>query len=283
MLSRRAVLAAAGASLMTGQPSIPDTFSDAKSYDRFMGRWSRRLAPLFVEFADIANDARVLDVGCGTGALTMAVANRKLASNVVGVDLSRPYIEYARAHNPLNRVRFEVGDAQNLGFPEGSFDATLSLLVLNFIPETNRAITELKRVTAPGGRISAAVWDYGQGMQMLRVFWDAATALRPEAEAKDEKNFPLGQSGALKQLWMDAGLVRIDERPLEMRMDFASFNDYWEPFLLGEGPAGAYVSSLDATERTRLRDELKKRLHVARDTDAVSLAARAWAVRGDVL
>jgi SAM-dependent methyltransferase len=283
MLSRRAVLAGAGGSLIAGQTTGPDTFADAKAYDRFMGRWSRRLAPLFIEFADISNDARVLDVGCGTGALTMAIANRKMASKVVGLDLSKQYIEYARSHNPLNRVRFEVGDAQSLGFPDGSFDSAVSLLVFNFISEPNRAITELKRVTAPGGRISAAVWDYGEGMQMLRVFWDAAIALKPEAEAKDEKNFPLCRSGALKQLWVDAGLARIDERPLEMRMDFASFDDYWEPFTFGQGPAGAYVSSLDSTERTRLRNELKKRLHIARNTDSVSLLARAWAVRGDVV
>lgn len=283
MLSRRAVLSWAGCSLVMGQNSTRGQFADARAYDRFMGRWSRRLAPVFLDFVDIANNARVLDAGCGTGALTMTVANRKPESKVVGVDLSREYIEYCRTQNPLNRVRFEVGDAQNLGFPDGAFDAAVSMLVLNFVPNPNRAVAEMKRVTAPGGRVAAAVWDYGEGMQMLRAFWGAAVALNPEAEAKDEKHMPLCRRGELKQLWTDTGFARIDERPLEMRMDFVSFNDYWEPFTLGEGPAGAYVTALDAAQRDALREEIKKRLNVSKDTEPVSLMARAWAVRGDVL
>jgi SAM-dependent methyltransferase len=266
-----------------GQNATRAEFSDARAYDRFMGRWSRRLAPVFLDFVDIANDARVLDVGCGTGALTMTIANRKTASKVVGVDLSREYIEYCRTQNPLNRVRFEVSDAQNLGFPDGAFDAAVSMLVLNFVPNPNRAVAEMKRVTAPGGRVAAAVWDYGEGMQMLRAFWGAAVALDSDAESKDEKHMPLCRRGELKQLWTDTGFARIDERPLEIRMDFASFNDYWEPFTLGEGPAGAYVTGLNAAQRDALRDEIKKRLNVSKDADPVSLIARAWAVRGDVI
>ncbi len=283
MLSRRAVLSWAGCSLVLGQNPTRGQFADARAYDRFMGRWSRRLAPLFLDFVEVANNARVLDVGCGTGALAMAVANRKTESRVVGVDLSREYIEYCRTQNPLNRVRFEVGDAQNLGFPDGAFDAAASMLVLNFIPNPNRAVAEMKRVTAPGGRIAAAVWDYGEGMQMLRAFWGAAVALDPAAEAKDEKHMPLCRRGELQQLWTDMGLARIEERPLEMRMDFPSFNDYWEPFTLGEGPAGAYVAQLNAAQRDALRAELKQRLNAPRDADPVSLLARACAVRGDVI
>src|SRR5579884_4399395 len=174
-----------------GQDLTRSQFADARAYERFMGRWSRGLAPIFLDFVDVANDASVLDVGCGTGSLTMVIANRKPQSKVVGVDLSHEYIEYCRTRNSLNHVRFEVGDAQNLDFPDGAFDATVAMLVLNFVPDPNRAVAEMKRITAPGGRVAAAVWDYGEGMRMLRTFWDAAVALDSGAESRDEKNMPL--------------------------------------------------------------------------------------------
>jgi ubiquinone/menaquinone biosynthesis C-methylase UbiE len=150
-------------------------FGDAEAYERFMGRWSRLAAPLLVDFTDVPESARVLDLGSGTGSLAFSIAKQKARSHVVGIDLSKPYVEYANSRNPFpDRVSFQIGDAQQLRFPDATFQTSVSLLVFNFIPDPKKALGEARRVTKPGGRISAAVWDYGSGMRMLRVFWDAA-------------------------------------------------------------------------------------------------------------
>lgn len=251
-------------------------FGNAEAYERFMGRWSRLIAADFLDFAALGADSRVLDLGCGTGALAQSIAARCPTSRVVGIDPSAEYIACAAAAAGTERLSFAVGAAQSLPFEADSFDAAVSLLVFNFIPAPQQALSELRRVVCPGGEIAAAVWDYGEAMQMLRIFWDAATALEPGAAVHDEKHMPLCLAGELQALWDSAGLSAVTEQGLEKAACFASFNDFWSPFLLGQGPAGAYVRSLPAAGVVALREELARRLPPAPFT----LRARAWAVRG---
>ncbi len=284
MLSRRAFfLAASAAPVLGGQTRESEMFGDAEAYTRFMARWSRLMAPLLVDFTAVPDRARALDVGSGTGALAFAIAQRKVQSHVIGIDPSKEYVAYANSRNPFpDRVTFEVGDAQRLRFSEAAFDASLSLLVFNFIPDPGKALQELRRVTRPGGRLSAANWDYGDGMRMLRVFWDAALSTDARAASLDEKRMPLCRGGELSDLWRQGGLRDVRERPIEISMRFESFADYWDPFLLRQGPAGAYVGSLSPDRLLVLRGEVKRRLSLSAEDKPFALSARAWAVRGTV-
>jgi SAM-dependent methyltransferase len=258
-------------------------FANAEAYERFMGRWSRLVAPRLVDFAQLTETARVLDIGSGTGSLAFAIRERYGRAQIVGIDPSREYVAYAGAKNPFpKRASFEVGDAQQLRFPDHSFDAAVSLLVFNFIPNAAKALREARRVTRPGGGISAAVWDYGDGMRMLRMFWDAAVAVDPDAEKLDEKHMPLCRVGELSGLWRQAGLEDVREQPIDIEMNFKSFADYWDPFLLGQGPAGTYARSLSRDKLNSVREELKRRLSTPAEDKPFSLRARVWAVRGKV-
>ena len=257
-------------------------FSAGDAYERFMGRSSHELAPLVVKFAGLRDGHAVLDVGSGTGALTAAVAAAAPSSHIIGIDPAAPYVAFARARHPGTLIRFEVGDAQQLRFPDGSFDRTLSLLVLNFIPDPAKALDQMIRVTRPGGIVAAAVWDYGGGMEMLRVFWDEAVALHAAAAARDERHMPLSRKGELAALWREHGLQDVWEEALTIGTRFSSFDDYWSPFLEKQGPAGAYVEALAASEREQLRLRLRKRLLGDGPDRPIVLAARAWAVRGIV-
>jgi SAM-dependent methyltransferase len=253
-------------------------FADAEAYERFMGRWSRLVAAPLVDFARLPQRGRFLDVGSGTGALALTIANARPEAEIVGIDLSKEYVAYAGSKNGFPaRARFEVGDAQRLTFPDAGFDAAVSLLVFNFIPDPKLALREVRRVVKPGGSISAAVWDYGAGMQMLRIFWDAAVAMDRDAEKLDEKHMPLCRSGELSALWREAGMQDVGEQSIEVTTSFASFADYWEPFLLGQGPAGAYVRRLDKAKADALRDQVRGRLAAS---GLIRLTARVWAVRG---
>jgi SAM-dependent methyltransferase len=266
----------------TNMPPQQDIFAESDAYERFMGRWSTRLAPLLVKFASVDEGDSVLDVGSGTGALAFALAEAIPSVRVTGVDPSSAYVRYAQARTPGDRVRFSVGDAQALEIPDASIDKTLSLLVMNFIPDAKKALREMIRVTRLGGVVAAAVWDYGEGMEMLRVFWDEAVALDSTIAARDERNMPLCRPGELAALWRANGLERVEELPITIELSFASFDDYWRPFLGGQGPAGAYAASLSEPRRAALETRLRRRLLGTRQDGPFTLQARAWAVKGTV-
>jgi SAM-dependent methyltransferase len=252
-------------------------FSESDGYERFMGRWSRALAPLLIRLAEVGDGDAVLDVGCGTGALALAAVQAGSA-RVTGVDPSREYVKAAQRCGPDARVQFEVGDAAALRFADASFDKAISSLVFNFLPDPGAAVREMVRVTCPDGVVAAAVWDYGDGMGMLRTFWDEAIELDPETASRDEGRMPLSRSGELATLWRRNGLREVEEHALTIEQTFASFDDYWEPFLCGQGPAGAYTVSLPESSRQALQDRLRRRL----GGDGFTLSSRAWAVRGVV-
>ena len=248
-----------------------------------MGRWGRLVAPRFVDFTDLPERGLALDVGSGTGSLAFAIAERNAQVHVLGIDPSQEYVAYATSGNHFgDRASFEVGDAQQLRFAGASFDAALSLLVFNFIPDPNKALMELRRVTKPGGRVSAAVWDYGAGMRMLRTFWDAAVHTDPAAESLDEKHMPLCRGGELSNLWKLGGLENVCEQSIEIRMKFESFADYWDPFLLGQGPAGSYVRRLERNKLQALRDAVQRVLSLSAENTPFVLSAWIWSVRGIV-
>ena len=257
-------------------------FAVSAGYERFMGRWSRLLAPAYIAFAGVKNGDRVLDVGTGTGSLAAAVEASMPASEIVGVDPSEGFIAYAQKNTKSTRVHFEVGDAQVLKFNDASFDDALALLVMNFVPDHNKAIAEMRRVTRPQGIVSACVWDYDAGMQMLRFFWDEAVAFDPSIEPKDERHMKLSHQGQLDDLWRKAGLLNIKEEPLVIDQVYSSFNDYWEPFTKGAGPGGAYVVSLSDDRRQQLEARMRKRLLGDLQDGPFTLRARAWCVRGEV-
>jgi SAM-dependent methyltransferase len=247
-----------------------------------MGRWSRRLAREFIGFARVSNDASVLDVGAGTGSLSLTLAEMQPAVHITGIDRSRDYVELARSRAPSNRVRFLVGDAHAIEQPDAAFDAALSLLCLNFVPDPARAIAEMMRVTRPRGCVAAAVWDYGDGMEMLHLFWQEAVALDSGARVPDEHRMPLCGPGELPAAWVAAGLEDVEDRALGVELPFVSFDDYWQPFLGGQGPAGAYVKTLAAPARERLAARLRTRLLGGSSAGQFTLHARAWAARGIV-
>jgi SAM-dependent methyltransferase len=250
------------------------------AYEAYVGRWSRRVAEAFLRWLAAPTGRRWLDMGCGTGALTGAVLATAEPARVVGVDPSVGFLgRAARTADP--RASFCAGDARSLPLRDRRFDAVVSGLTLNFVPDPVRAVAELTRVAAPGATVAAYVWDYAKGMAMMRYFWDTATTLDPAAAELDEgRRFPaLCQPDALRGLWTGAGLESVAVRAIEVPTVFADFDDYWTPFLGGQGPAPGYVMSLGEERRVALRDLLRARLPTDPD-GSIPLTARAWAVRG---
>jgi SAM-dependent methyltransferase len=250
------------------------------AYEMYVGRWSRPVAREFVAGLGVPAGARWLDVGCGTGALARTVLDMANPGSVVGVDQSEGFLAHARQQTPDERVRFEVGDAQALPFPNAEFDAVVSGLMLNFVPRPEAGASEMARVARPGGVVAVYLWDYAGEMQFMRHFWDAAIALSPAALELDEgRRFPICRPDALARLFTDAGIADVQVRPIDVPTTFRDFEDYWSPFLGGQGPAPAYVSSLDEGARSALRERLRATLPTAAD-GSISLMARAWAARG---
>lgn len=256
-------------------------WDSGESYQAFIGKWSRLLAPKFLGWARVPNNARVLDVGCGTGALTEAVLATG-ARQVMAVDPSTAFIAYAssRLVDQSHAAEFRVGDAMDLPLPDGTYDAVLSELVLNFIPDPTRALREMHRVAKQNGIVSACVWDYADGMKMLRFFWDSAAALDSAARYLDEGvRFPLCHPEPLKKLFEDAKLSDVEVGSIEIKTRFHDFEDYWSPFMGGQGPAGEYLVSLDDGNRARLREKLVAELPTG-PQGGIQLGAKAWTVRG---
>ncbi|MGQ0837383.1 class I SAM-dependent methyltransferase [Actinokineospora sp.] len=253
-------------------------WADGEAYEAYVGRWSRRVAAAFVRRLDVPAGRRWLDVGCGTGALTSTVLAVADPAEVVGVDPSEAFLAIARAVGL--RATFHVGDARSLPLPDRRFDAVVSGLALNFVPDSRAAAAEFARVAAPGGVVAAYVWDYAEGMAMMRYFWDAAAALDPAAvDLVEGRRFPLCEPDALRLLWSDAGLDEVTVEPIDVPTVFTDFDDYWRPFLGGQGPAPGYAMSLTEERRGELRDLLRTRLPACQD-GTVPLTARAWAVIG---
>ena len=257
--------------------------SDGGGYELQMGRWSRRLAPKFVEFAGIKDADYVLDVGCGTGSLASTLALNPAIREVHGIDFSAAYIDYAKqATDP--RIRYQVGDACALPFTDGQFDHTLSMLVIQFIPQPERAVDELRRVTRPGGTVAAATWDSRGGFVWLRMFWDTAAMLDPVAGERRAKvcSRPLTRPGDLERAWKAAGLISVVQDMITVRMDFESFDDFWAPLEGSDGPYAEYVGTLSPQAKAILKDKVQS-AYVDGEADGPrSYAATAWVVRGNV-
>ena len=257
-----------------------DTWAAGKLYEPYVGRWSRLVAKDFLRWLESPLQLDWLDVGCGTGALTETILQHMQPRSVTGIDPSAGFVEYAKAHVSDPRVTFEVADAQSLPVESARFDAAASGLVLNFVPKPLLAVQEMARVVRPGGIVAAYVWDYAGKMELMRYFWDAAVELNSDAFELDEgRRFSICQSTALVALLNEAGLRDVQARAIDVPTPFRDFDDYWSPFLGGQGPAPGYAMSLNEERRGALRDRIRATLPIAGD-GSIPLIARAWAVRG---
>ncbi len=259
---------------------------DPASYETTMGRWSRRLAAPFLGFAGVGGSAvrRALDVGCGTGSLAFALADAAPDAAVTGIDYSRAYVEHARSRASGARLAFQQGDAAALPFGDAAFDAALSLLVLNFVPDPERAVREMARVTRPGGVVAAAVWDFRGGLAFVRLLLDTAAPLDPGAAAVRARQFsaPLTGPGELAAMWRGAGLREVDQGEATIRTEFRSFADLWEPWLGGQGTIGAYVAGLEGETRAVVEHHTRLAYLAGGEDGPRSFTATAWTVRGVV-
>lgn len=256
-----------------------DKWEDGQAYESYVGRWSGPLARRFLAWLEPPMLARWLDVGCGTGQLTRAIHDVCAPASVTGFDPADGYVKYARERTK-GQISFLVGDALAMPFRDAAFDIAASSLVLNFIPDPACGIREKVRVTRPGGMVAGYVWDYASGMQFMRYFWDAASALDHAARNLDEgRRFPLCSPEPLRELFADAGLACVRVEAIDIPTRFRDFDDLWAPFLGGQGPAPSYVARLEAAEREALRERLRSSLPTKED-GSIELTARAWAVRG---
>jgi len=259
---------------------MDDSWLSTNAYERFMGRWSILVAQEFLGWLAVPYNRGWVDLGCGTGSLTNLILKRYQPTEIIGIDSSSEFISHAQRSISDPRVHFRVGLAQSLELDSNSVDAVVSGLVLNFIPQLEAAIAGMMRVTKPGGKIGAFVWDYADGMQMLRYFWDAAIELDHRAREFDEGiRFPLCREGQLESLFQEIGLKQIEVTSIEVRTLFQNFDDYWQPFLGGVGPAPSYTMSLDQKDRQKLEDKLHEMLPID-ESGSISIIARAWAVKG---
>ena len=265
---------------MGSENAARELWASGDLYEAYVGRWSQLVAQEFIPWLALPAESRWLDVGCGTGMLTRMIIDAASPKSVKGIDRSAGFLEFARQRVMDPRVEFEVGDAQSLPVESETYDAAISGLVLNFVPEPGQMVAEMKRAVCPGGTIALYVWDYAGKMQMMRHFWNAAAAVDSTAYQLDEgRRSPICNPNALTTLFQDAGLSKVEARPIDISTDFSDFDDYWSPFLAGQGPAPSYAISLREEQRTRLRERIYNSLPFAVD-GSIPLVARAWAIRG---
>lgn len=258
-----------------------DSWVAGDSYDFFMGRWSKLVAELFVDWLSPQPDLRWLDVGCGSGALSETVIHKSTPNILTAIDQSEGFVATAQQRLGSKAV-CRVGNAVSLPLDDSTVDVAVSGLVLNFIPKPEDALAEMKRVTTSGGTVAVYVWDYAGTMGFLNYFWDAALELNPEAGNLHEgRRFPESNAQHISALFQGVGFNGIESAALDISTNFSNFEDFWNPFLGGQGPAPTYVSRLQDSERHELKRELMDRLPIEKD-GSISLIARAWSVRGCV-
>ena len=263
------------------ESSRHDAWQAGDSYDSYMGRWSRQIAPRFLDWLDQSESLNWLEVGCGTGALSAAILSRCNPKSLIAVDPSEGFLTKARANVSDKRVEFRVGDAQDLAVETGTRDVVVSALALNFISDREKALAEMTRVLRVQGSLGFYVWDYpGGGVEFMRAFWKAATALDPGAhELAEDRRFPFCTSDGLAGLATSAGLTSVESTAIEVATVFKDFEDYWHPFTLGTGPAPGYCINLEPRARRQLKEKLYDDLPRGED-GSIPLKSRAWAVKG---
>ena len=257
-----------------------DAWNAGDSYDAYMGRWSRQISAKFLDWLGLPKQLEWLEVGCGTGALSESILSKCEPVSLLGIEQSEGFVTTARNNVADSRVEFKVGDAQDLALPEQSRDSVVSALVLNFIPDKEKALDEMIRVCRSGGTVAFYVWDYpGGGVEFMRAFWQAAISLNPEAaDLAENKRFPYCTQVGLENLAFAAGLVDIKSTPLEAPAVFKSFDDFWHPFTLGAGPAPGYCMNLEPEAREQLRSTLLDRLPIQVD-GTIPMKIRAWGIK----
>lgn len=266
---------------------MPSSFhvESADGYERLMGRWSRNLAPMLIDFAGLADGDRVLDVGCGTGSLAFTLAQTPGLREIAAIDYSPVFVEAARGRNSDPRITIREADACALPFEDNRFDRALSLLVLHFVPEAGRAVAEMARVVRPDGVVAAAVWDHYGGMSGMRMMWDTVAMLDENALPMRRKYCfqPMMWPGEMKQTFIAQGLADVEETSLLIRMDYLSFDDYWAPIAAGEGPLGKYVGGLEPAKRMAVDAAVRAAYEAGEPDGPRSFASVAWACRGRVV
>jgi len=258
---------------------VPDRWNSSDPYEFFMGRWSKLMAPVFLQWLNFPYYKSWLDLGCGTGALSEAIANTCKPESLFCVDPSAAFLSKAKERS-LQKAKLLVGNASSIPSADSSFDIVVSGLALNFFPELAAAFAEMKRVLKPNGTIAAYVWDYAGKMEFLRIFWDTAREIDTDAYQYDEGDrFPICNTERLQQTFEKAGLTHIESSNLDIDTVFKNFDDFWEPFLGGQGPAPGYLASMSAEKQHLLKSAIKKKLPVESD-GSIKLIARAIAIRG---
>jgi SAM-dependent methyltransferase len=256
-----------------------DVWASGDSYASYIGRWSQSVAREFIRWLALPENSQWLDVGCGTGALSQIILDIANPKKIKGIDQSEGFVGFARMRINDPRAEFEVGNAQALPVEPEMYDVAVSGLVLNFVPQPSQMVSEMMRAVRTGGTVALYVWDYAGKMQMLRHFWNAAAALDPTALELDEgKRFPICNPVSLTNLFQDSGFSEIVTCPIDISTDFKDFDDYWTPFLGGQGPAPGYIMSLGDERRAQLRERIQNSLPFALD-GSIPLVARVWAIR----
>jgi ubiquinone/menaquinone biosynthesis C-methylase UbiE len=257
---------------------------DAVGYEQLMGRWSKKLAPLFIDFAGFAGGEKILDVGCGTGSLTFALAKVADLREITGIDFSPVFVEAAAKRNTDPRIKIQQADACALPFKDGTFDRALALLVLHFVPEAGKAVAEMRRVVRPGGVLAAVVWDHLGGMPGMRMIVDTVAALGEGGrQLRNRYCFqPMTQPGEMKRTFVEQGLADVTGTELMVRMDYQNFDDFWAPIAAGEGPLGKYVATLNTAELAHTDAAVRDAYEAGQPDGPRSFANVAWACRGIV-